>query len=110
MIGKITAFQRCRSKLVKHMSEYYFKEMKGAELQRAIADGFVILKDELRSDEAIQSFVEQEQPVRDPLDTLQYMVFISHDHSPTESLLILKSHHCMCDGIATLVMTSSFSR
>ena len=37
-------------------------------------------------------------------------MFIVENFSETESLLILKSHHCMCDGIATLVMTSSFAR
>ena len=86
------------------MHEFYFKEMRGQELERAIEKSFVILaKGCLETDADLVEFLEREQVVRDPLDTLQYKVFI------TDSLIVLKSHHSMCDGIATLVMTSSFA-
>ena len=111
LIQKITYFQRCRSKLVKLFSEYYFKEMFGKELQEATKSSFKILQDEtITSDDDIIKFLEKEQTIRDPLDTLQYKIFIVENFNEHESLLILKSHHSMCDGIATLVMTSSFAR
>ena len=110
LVDKITAFERCRSKLVKVMHEYYFKELTGNELALAKYHCFKILDINLSNDHDLTSFLEKEQAIRDPLDTFQYKVFIQKDYSETESLLILKSHHCMCDGIATLVMTSSFSR
>lgn len=111
LVQKITYFQRCRSKLVKLFSEYFFKEMFGKELQEAIKNSFKILQDEtITSDDDIIKFLEKEQTIRDPLDTLQYKIFIVENFNEHESLLILKSHHSMCDGIATLVMTSSFAR
>lgn len=64
----------------------------------------------IKNDKDIVEFLEKEQIVRDPLDTFQYKIFIVRNFNEDESLLILKSHHCMCDGIATLVMTASFAR
>jgi len=84
--------------------------MQAHELDKAIDTCFSVLPKDLKTDADISAFLEQEQVKRDPLNTLQYKVFISQNHSESESLLILKSHHCMCDGIATLVMTSSFAR
>ena len=47
--------------------------------------------------------------MRDPLDTLQYKVFVVCDYNSTESLLFLKSHHCMMDGVSTMACTGNFS-
>ena len=106
----ISFFKRGRSKLVKRYHEYYYKEMGGEELKQAKLDCSFILKDnEVNSDADIASFIEKEQIIRDPLETLQYRIFVKKDFSETESLLILKQHHCACDGITTLVATANMS-
>ena len=46
--------------------------------------------------------------MRDPHDALQYKVFVVCDYSSTESLLFLKSHHCMMDGVSTMACTGNF--
>ena len=85
--------------------------MFGIELEKAINSCFKILNDDaITCDSDLINFLEIEQTKRDPLNTLQYQIFIVENFNSDESLLILKSHHCMCDGIATLVMTSSFAR
>ena len=43
------------------------------------------------------------------MDGVQYIFYFVPDYSEQESLLIFKSHHCFCDGIATLVLTSSLT-
>ena len=71
LIKKITAFKRCRSKLIKKFHEYFFKELKGEELEKAIQDCFIIMDNkELKSDSEMISFLEKEQTIRDPLGTL----------------------------------------
>lgn len=46
--------------------------------------------------------------MRDDFDGLQYRLFIVPSFENGSSLVILKMHHCMCDGVATLVMTDTF--
>jgi len=47
---------------------------------------------------------------RDPLDTCQYKVFMILDYSETESVFIVKWHHCMADGIMGLIAPAMMER
>lgn len=110
LIQKVTSTRRTRSKLVKVFGEYYFKEIVDRdEYMRAIGEAFVRIDDgKIRTDEDIQAFIAKEQTIRDPHENLQYKVFVVCDYSKTESLLLLKSHHCMMDGVATMACTGNF--
>ena len=42
LVNKITKFRRTRSRLVKYLHEYYFEELHGEDLQKAINKAFVM--------------------------------------------------------------------
>ena len=62
LIDRITAFQRCRSKLVKTIfREYFWKEMYGHELNAATFKSFVILNsDDFKTEKDLQDFLAKE--------------------------------------------------
>ena len=53
----------------------------------------------LKGDEELLTFLEQEQIKRDPYDTVQYRLWLVPDYSDKESAIIIKVHHCMADGL-----------
>ena len=61
LIDKITAFDRCRSKLIKVCHEYYFKQLSDRELAKATSDCFKVLPDgQITSESDLVAFLEHE--------------------------------------------------
>ena len=58
LVNKITKFRRTRSRLVKYLHEYYFEELHGEDLQKAIDKAFVMK--ELSSMEEVCDFMAKE--------------------------------------------------
>lgn len=105
VIKRATQHGRSRHYLKKFCSEYFFSEMEPNQLQQAISECY-IRNDTIKSNEDICAFVAKEQTIRDSLSTLQYKFVFVPDFNDSESLIIYKSHHVFCDGVATLVLTS----
>jgi len=43
------------------------------------------------------------------LDTLQYKFCFVPEFSATQSLIIFKMAHCLCDGVCTMALTSTLT-
>lgn len=105
VIARSTQHPRTRHRLVKYMGWFFFEELPFDEVEQALQKHY-IRNDTIKSERDICDFVAKEQAIRDPLDSLQYKFIFVPDYSESESLMIFKSHHVLCDGIATLVLTA----
>ena len=46
----------------------------------------------------------KEQSIREPLDFVQWRVYVIPDYSETESIFIFKCHHSLADGVALVML------
>lgn len=99
---------RLAHSLKKVLGEYYFVRMPQEKLKTALKECYY-RNDEIKSDDQIADFIAKEQLIRDPLDTLQYKFIFVPDFSATQSLIVLKMAHCLCDGITTMALTSTLA-
>ena len=99
---------RLKHKLTKLGGQYFFEEMSAAELRKNLETCYV-RNDSIKTDEDICAFIAREQIIRDPLNSLQYKFVFVPNFSTDESVLILKIHHCLSDGVTVMAVTSTLS-
>ena len=59
----------------------------------------VVLKDGVHDDKSLNEFLIEEENIRDPMDTVQYKLILIPDYQEDKSIIILKSHHSLADGM-----------
>lgn len=62
----------------------------------------------VHNEKQLANFMALQQSVRDPLDSLQWRVFLFEDYSPAESLFVFKVHHAIADDTALIQLLFSF--
>ena len=99
--------KRFRSKMVKILDNYYFKEMSGEELQQKLAKAYHVI-DRMESMDEVEELMSREQNKSIEEGNLQYEVWLVPEFgkSGQESLMVLKIHHVMGDGLGILIAMS----
>ena len=60
---------------------------------------FVELKEGIHNETDLANFMTYQQVVRESLDSTQYKFIILPDYNPSESVILIKVHHSMLDGL-----------
>ena len=97
-------FRRIRSSVVKVMGKYMFKDL-GEDYM--LNEGKLISKSGIHNEQELADFMCAEQSVREPLNGLQWKVWLIEDYSDTESIFVWKVHHSLADGIALILFFSN---
>ena len=58
----------------------------------------------IHDEKALADFMAFQASVREPLDFVQWRVFLFQDYSETESVFVFKSHHLVADITAQMLM------
>lgn len=96
-------YKRFRSKVVKVMDNYYFKELRPEELKSEIKKA-VTVRNDINTWEDAQNLMSEVQNVTYPDDGLQWQVWICPNFANNESIAIFKQHHAICDGMGIMVL------
>ncbi len=104
MYRKAMKYKRVRSKVIKVLGRYYFKEMPEKEFYEK-QSGFCKRIDNIHTEQELADYLAVEQQIRDPLDTAQYKTIYVPDFNETESAFIFKAHHTFADGLALITLT-----
>lgn len=102
LFDKTTQFTRNRSKLVKFLGTWWFKEVPMPEMVKQ-KDKLIQLRTGIHDEKQLADFMAKEQSIRDPIDNVQWRAFLIEDYTPTESVFIYKCHHVLADGIALML-------
>ena len=92
---------RLRSKLVKFFGVYYFKKMTDQEFETK-KDVVITKLEGIHSNKDLSDFMCKQNEIRDPLNNVQWRMFLIPDFNEKESMLVFKAHHSMCDGLAIM--------
>ena len=96
-------FYRLRSKMVKILDSYYFKEFEPNELKQQV-DNSIFVRPDIKTMEQMSELMSQEQNLFLPEDSLQWRAWIVPNLEGDESAIIIKGHHVLGDGLAWLLM------
>lgn len=99
-------FKRNRSKVVKILGTWWFKEISYEDMNNQ-RDNLITIKTGIHNEKQLADFMAKEQSIRDDLDNVQWRCFLFEDYSPTESIFVYKAHHCVADGIGFILMMSN---
>ena len=101
-----TLHKRFRCKMVKVLDTYYFDEFKGEELKKRI-EGVVTVLDNIKTREEIEDFMAKESNTAFTEDELQWHLWFIPNYNDNESLIIMKAHHIMADGMGWILTLGS---
>jgi hypothetical protein len=105
---KVTQFNRNRSKVVKCLGTYWFQEMSVEELYKQ-RDKLVRTETGIHNERQLASFMEKQQSIRDEFGNVQWRAFLIEDYSESESIFVYKVHHCVADGIGSILMCANLT-
>lgn len=109
LAGKLDAMPaKIKSKIVKHYGMYMWEEM-GAEEWKAKKKDLIVLVNGVHTKEQLETFMTQQQMIRDPMETVQYKIFLLPDFSETESVFVFKAHHALFDGLGCAIFFMALS-
>jgi len=98
-----TKHKRMRSRLVKVLDTYFFEELTTAQMKK-LEDKIVTVVDDIHDYDAISDFISYQHTQHIPTRSLQYRLYVVPDYSEDESVVILKMHHVLGDGLAVVVL------
>ena len=96
-------YRRYRSSLVKVADSYYFKEM-GAEQLRKALDAAFIVREDITNKEDFALLCQEQQTRMFPENGLQWAIYFCPNYEHSQSLMMLKVHHVLGDGLGLLYM------
>lgn len=94
-------YRRYRSSLVKVADSYYFKEMETKELRKALDAAFIIRED-ITNKEDFALLCQEQQTYMFPEHGLQWAIYFCPNYEDNQSLMMLKVHHVLGDGLGLL--------
>lgn len=103
LLNRSKIFSRLKSKIKKFLGFYMFEEMDDATYLEEVQNNVQIVND-IHTEEGLATYLSEIQCVREPLNALQWRIYLIPDYSETESIFIYKAHHCLSDGIAIILM------
>lgn len=86
--------------MVKCFGNWYFQKMSEEEFKMKSENFFVTKVTGIHTEKDLAKWGCEEQGRRDPFDNVQYRWFLITDFKENESILVLKVHHSMADGMA----------
>jgi hypothetical protein len=95
-------FSRFRSKVVKVLDNYYFKEMHGAELKKHL-DKACEIRNDITTMQGIEELLAQHQNLNMPDEGLQWQLWI-FPNVGDETIICMKIRHVMADGLALILV------
>lgn len=99
LLKKLDKLHKCKSKLVKILGLWWFKEMEDNEW--IAKQEFVIeQKKGIQTKEQLLRFMADEHSTRVPYDNVQYKFFCIPDYEEGKGVIVLKCHHVFADGMA----------
>lgn len=63
----------------------------------------------IHNERQLANFMEKQQSIRDEFDNVQWRAFLIEDYSDTESVFVYKVHHCVADGISSILMCANLT-
>ena len=93
---------------MKVFGKYMFKMMDDNDFM-AQRDVWASIHDGIHTEEGIAEFMTTVQHTREPLNNVQFRIYLFPDYSETEMMMVYKVHHSLADGIATILMYSNFT-
>lgn len=96
-------WSRFRSKMVKILDNWYFKEMQEDEFKAKIAKN-VLRLDNIRTMDQLSEFMSEQQNETIEPEELQWRVWIAPNFENNQSIMIWKSHHVIGDGVGVLCL------
>lgn len=67
----------------------------------------MLFKTGIHDEDALATFMCEEQAKRDPKDFLQWRMYYFEDYSEHESVFVIKVHHSLADGIGFIFLASN---
>lgn len=103
VIKRARLFPRLKSRVVKLLGKYMFQMMDESEFL-ANKERYCSIHSGVHTEEELAEFMTNVQCVREPLDWVQWRIYLFPDYGENESVMIYKVHHSLADGIATILM------
>lgn len=101
---KLPAFcSRFRSVMVRHLDNYYFKELSKEDCERQL-QSCVTRIDNIHNLDELSDFKGKQQNITIPDDEFQWKCWVVPEYSETESIIVWKSHHVIGDALAALLL------
>lgn len=99
LLKRLDKLHKCKSKLVKFLGLWWFKEMDDVEWL-AKQEYAIVQKTGIHTEEDLIKFMTDEYNIRHPYDNVQYSLILIPDFEPGKrGAIILKAHHCFADGL-----------
>lgn len=95
--------RRFRSRLVKKLGTYYYQEIPPDEIDQAL-DKAVSIRTDITTWDQVSRFCADYQDDIFPDNELQWSVHIFPEFEDNSSLILMKEHHVMTDGMGALIM------
>ena len=64
---------------------------------------------DIHNESELNKFMAEKNQIRDPFDNAQYRFYLIPDYKEVESVFVMKSHHCLTDGLGTSSMFLALS-
>ena len=109
LLGKLEKIHKCKSKLVKVFGIYWFQEMSPEEWANKKDAVITLVKEEIHSEQQLNEFMARVNRIREPMDNVQYRMYLIPDYKDGESVFILKAHHVLSDGLGCSSMGLALS-
>ena len=109
LLGKLEKIHKCKSKLVKVFGIYWFQEMSPEEWANKKDAVITLVKEEIHNEQQLNEFMARVNQIREPMDNVQYRMYLIPDYKDGESVFILKAHHVLSDGLGCSSMGLALS-
>lgn len=96
-------FDRNRSRVVKFLGSWWFKQISNEEMRKQ-RDNLIQIRGGVHNEKQLADFMAKEQSIRDDFEGVQWRGFLIPDYSETESIFVFKVHHSVADGLALVMM------
>jgi len=101
---KLPAFSaRFRSRMVRHLDNFYFKELPADEYQRQLKQCVTRL-DNVHNLDQLSEFKGKHQNTTIPDEEVQWKCWVCPDYSEEQSIIVWKSHHVIGDAMSALLL------
>ena len=98
--SRMLKFKRNRSRLIKYIGTWWFKELPAEEIVR---DKIMKVQSGIHTEKQLADFMCKQQSVLDECEFVQWRVWLIEDYSKTESIFVYKFHHSVTDGIGSVL-------
>jgi len=98
LVAKVETVHKCRHKLAKYFGVYWYQRMEDKEWNEK-KKSICVLVENVHTDEELCEYMCKQNGIREVPDNVQYRFLLIPKFKDGKGVVMLKSHHCMSDGL-----------